>query len=130
MSAGRTAVRRALLYVPGSSQKMLDKTKTLTADCVAYDLEDSVTPSRKSEARSNIRRFLEQPRPSNLQECAVRINAVGTGFEAKDIEEVVRSLARGFHGALNDKCYIDQYTQSRHHRYPQSEFSIGSPMGC
>ncbi len=90
MSAASTAVRRALLYVPGSSQKMLDKTKSLTADCVAYDLEDSVTPSRKSEARSNIRRLLEQPRPSKVKECAVRINAVGTGFEADDIDEVVR----------------------------------------
>jgi len=89
MSAAKTAVRRALLYVPGSSQKMLDKTQGLTSDCVAYDLEDSVTPSRKSEARSNIRRFLEQPRPANVKECAVRINAVGTGFEADDIEEVV-----------------------------------------
>lgn len=82
-------MRRALLYVPGSSQKMLDKTKALTADCVAYDLEDSVTPSRKGEARSNIRRFLEHPRPAGVKECAVRINAVGTGFEAHDLEEVV-----------------------------------------
>lgn len=90
MSAARTAVRRALLYVPGSSQKMLEKTRGLTADCVAYDLEDSVTPTRKDEARSNIRQFLEQPRPVGVRECAVRINAVGTGFEAHDIEEVVR----------------------------------------
>jgi citrate lyase subunit beta-like protein len=89
MSAARTAVRRALLYVPGSSQKMLDKTGSLTADCVVYDLEDSVTPSRKAEARSNIRRLLDQPRPSGVKECAVRINAVGTGFEADDIAELV-----------------------------------------
>lgn len=68
---------------------MLDKTKALTADCVAYDLEDSVTPNRKGEARSNLRRFLEQPRPAGVKECAVRINAVGTGFESQDIEEVV-----------------------------------------
>ena len=70
---------------------MLDKTKGLTADCIAYDLEDSVTPSRKGEARSNVRHLLEQRRPSGVQECAVRINAVGTGFEAQDIEEVVCS---------------------------------------
>ena len=70
---------------------MLSKTCGLSADCVAYDIEDSVTPGRKAEARSNIRRFLEQPRPKGIRECAVRINAVGTGFEAHDLEEVVRS---------------------------------------
>lgn len=93
MSASRTAIRRALLYVPGSSQKMLNKTQGLTADCVAYDLEDSVTLGRKSEARSNVRHFLEQPRPTGIKECAVRINAVGTGFEAHDLEAVVGSLS-------------------------------------
>ena len=69
---------------------MLDKTRGLTADCVAYDLEDSVTPGRKEEARSNICRFLEQPKASGIKECAVRINAVGSGYEAQDIAEVVR----------------------------------------
>ena len=70
---------------------MLDKSKGLTADCVAYDLEDSVTPNRKSEARANIRRFLEQPRASGIKECAVRINAVGSGYETHDLEELVLS---------------------------------------
>ena len=61
----------------------------LTADCVVYDLEDSVAPGRKGEARSNVRKFLEQRRPAGVQECAVRINAVGTGFEAQDIKGIV-----------------------------------------
>lgn len=72
---------------------MLDKTKGLSADCMAYDIEDSVTPSRKGEARSNIRHFLEQPRPNGIKELAVRINAVGTGFEADGLAEVVRYQA-------------------------------------
>lgn len=73
---------------------MLAKTRGLNADCVAYDLEDSVTPGRKAEARSNIRRFLEQPRIFGVKECAVRINAVGSSYAADDILEVVRL----FHG--------------------------------
>ena len=73
---------------------MLDKTRGLNADCVAYDMEDSVTPGRKAEARSNVRRFLEQPRISGVKECAVRINAVGSSYAADDILEVVR-LSRG-----------------------------------
>lgn len=68
---------------------MLDKTRGLTADCVAYDLEDSVTRGKKAEARANIRRFLEKPKAPGIKECAVRINAVGTGYEADDISGVV-----------------------------------------
>lgn len=72
---------------------MLDKSRGLTADCVAYDLEDSVTSNKKAEARSNIRKFLEQSRADGIKECAVRINAVGTGLEADDIEAVVWHLS-------------------------------------
>ena len=71
---------------------MLAKSRGLTADCVAYDLEDSVTSKRKAEARSNIRQFLEQSRADGIKECAVRINAVGTGYETDDIEAVVWQL--------------------------------------
>ena len=68
---------------------MLDKSRGLSADCVAYDLEDSVTFNRKTEARFTLKKFLEQPRANGIKECAVRINAVGTGHEAHDIEAVV-----------------------------------------
>ena len=77
--------------VPGSSQKMLDKSRGLTADCVAYDLEDSVTMNKKADARANVRRFLDQDPATGIQEYAVRINSVGSGLEADDLEEVVRS---------------------------------------
>ncbi len=77
--------------VPGSSQKMLDKTRGLIADCVAYDLEDSVTMNKKAEARENIRRFLDQDPAQGIKEYAVRINSVGSGLEAEDLERVVCS---------------------------------------
>jgi citrate lyase subunit beta-like protein len=77
--------------VPGSSQKMLDKTRTLTVDNVTYDLEDSVTPSRKDEARGMLRKFLSQPRAPNIKEQAVRINAVETGLALHDLNEVLQS---------------------------------------
>ena len=68
---------------------MLDKSRGLTADCVAYDLEDSVTSNRKAKARFIVKKFLKQPRADGIKECAIRINAVGSGHEADDIEAVV-----------------------------------------
>ena len=77
--------------VPGSSQRFLDKSRTLTADCVAYDLEDSVTPGRKAEARSLVRQALDQPLPSHIKERCIRINSVGSGLALADLVEVLKS---------------------------------------
>ena len=75
--------------VPGSSQRMLEKSRGLTVDCIAYDLEDSVTLEKKAEARSNLRRFLDQPHADGIKEQAVRINAVESGLALEDLTEVV-----------------------------------------
>ncbi|PGG97629.1 hypothetical protein AJ79_09139 [Helicocarpus griseus UAMH5409] len=90
-TATSNILRRALLYVPGSSQRMLDKSRSLTADCVAYDLEDSVTPTKKAEARALIRNAIDQPQPSGVKERAVRINSVSSGLALADLTEVLQS---------------------------------------
>ncbi|TQN71175.1 Citramalyl-CoA lyase [Colletotrichum shisoi] len=80
-------VRRALLYVPSSSEKMLAKSLGLNSDNVTYDLEDSMTPSLKTQARGQLRSFLEKnaSRPPSISELAVRINAVETKYALDDL---------------------------------------------
>lgn len=68
---------------------MLDKSRGLNVDCVAYDLEDSVTLDKKPEARKAIGKFLQQPRAQGIRESAVRINAVESGLALDDLTEVV-----------------------------------------
>ena len=68
---------------------MLDKSRGLNVDCVAYDLEDSVTSWKKSEARKAIAKFLNQPRATGIKENAVRINAVDSGLALEDLTELV-----------------------------------------
>lgn len=80
------------LTVPGSSQRFLDKSRSLVADCLTYDLEDSVTPHMKAEARSLVRRAIDQPTPENIRERAVRINSVDSGLALGDLSEVVSSF--------------------------------------
>ncbi|KAL4811300.1 citrate lyase [Aspergillus unguis] len=89
--ATRNTLRRALLYIPGSSQRFIDKSRSLAADCVAYDLEDSVTPHKKAEARSLVRRALDEPAPASIRERAVRINSVDSGLALADLTEVLKS---------------------------------------
>ncbi|KMU75957.1 citrate lyase subunit beta [Coccidioides immitis RMSCC 3703] len=84
-------LRRALLYVPGSSKRMLDRAATMTVDCAAFDLEDSVTISHKDEARELVRRTLDHPKPHSIHETAVRINSVGSGLAEKDLTSMLDS---------------------------------------
>ncbi|KAH8602600.1 Pyruvate/Phosphoenolpyruvate kinase-like domain-containing protein [Bisporella sp. PMI_857] len=90
-SKSAAILRRALLYVPASSPKFLQKSRTLTVDTIAYDLEDSVTPTLKPEARQNITSFLSQKRPSSITELSVRINAVSSGLALDDLRTVLPS---------------------------------------
>ena len=98
-----------IIPVPGSSQRMLEKSRGIVADCVAYDLEDSVTPSKKAEARAQVRNLLGQPRAVGIKEQAVRINAVQTGIALDDLTEVVRNSKRRYIGSFE----IDKYSSKR-----------------
>ncbi|KAL8914758.1 MAG: hypothetical protein Q9172_007026 [Xanthocarpia lactea] len=69
---------------------MLENSRAMNVDCIAYDLEYCVVPSRKQEARSNIHRFL-QTRSAGVKENAVRINAVDTGLALHDLTEVLKA---------------------------------------
>ena len=88
MQTAQACLRRALLYVPGSSQKMLAKSQSLNLDCVTYDLEDSVTPSLKKTARQNISRLLNGERSATIKENAVRINSLSSGFALDDLTAI------------------------------------------
>ncbi|KAI1127918.1 Pyruvate/Phosphoenolpyruvate kinase-like domain-containing protein [Nemania abortiva] len=88
MAANSSAIlRRALLYVPASSPRMLAKSLSLTSDNITYDLEDAVTPSAKPGARTALTAHLSNltARPSTIRELAVRINAVSTPFALSDL---------------------------------------------
>lgn len=70
---------------------MLEKSRGLTVDTICYDLEDSVTPGKKAEARNALTSFLSQPRVPSISEVAVRINDVSTGLALSDLQEVLRA---------------------------------------
>ncbi|KAI0483083.1 beta subunit of citrate lyase [Xylariaceae sp. FL0804] len=85
-------LRRSLLYVPASSPRMLEKSLGLRCDTVAYDLEDSVTPDRKADARRALGAHLGNlhTRPPSVREVAVRINAPSTPYAISDARMAAR----------------------------------------
>lgn len=69
---------------------MLSKASSLSVDTIAYDLEDSVAPHKKSEARQNLLPILSRPRPTGIKEACVRINSVDTGLALQDLTEILK----------------------------------------
>ena len=71
--------------------RFLEKSRSLpSVDSVAYDLEDSVTPSKKPEGRQNVLSILNRDRAPGIREQAVRINSVGSGFALDDLTEILK----------------------------------------
>lgn len=84
--------RRSVLYMPGSNPRALEKAKTLPADAVVLDLEDSVGPEKKAEAREAVvaaaRRGDYAPR-----ELIIRANALDSEWGEADIRAIAGSGA-------------------------------------
>jgi citrate lyase subunit beta/citryl-CoA lyase len=66
---------RSLLFVPGDRPERMMKALEANADALILDLEDSVAPAKKSEARKAVADFLGRARSVKL---FVRVNPQGT----------------------------------------------------
>lgn len=66
-------VWRSILYVPGNVPKFIDKAHERGADCVLVDLEDSVQPAQKPEARAMLGETIKKVARGGA-DVAVRIN--------------------------------------------------------
>ncbi|MBN1669024.1 MAG: CoA ester lyase [Anaerolineales bacterium] len=86
--------RRALLYMPGDDLKKIQKATTLGVDCICMDMEDGVALNRKGEARKTIAQAL-RTLDFGKSEYLARINAVGTGLETDDLDEVLPAHPAG-----------------------------------
>jgi len=77
--------RRAMMYVPGSDVRKLQKIPSLGCDCAVLDMEDGVAQNRKEDARINIVKALSETDFSGLTDVAVRINSVSSGLAEADM---------------------------------------------
>jgi citrate lyase subunit beta/citryl-CoA lyase len=76
--------RRSLLYMPGSNARALEKAKTLSADGVILDLEDSVAPDAKEAARAQVADAVKAG-GFGTREVFIRVNGVDTPWHADDL---------------------------------------------
>jgi citrate lyase subunit beta/citryl-CoA lyase len=81
---------RSLLFVPADSPKKLDKAMASGVDAVIVDLEDSISPERKADARASALAFLQQAQgAANRPRLLVRVNGLETGLTDDDLDAVI-----------------------------------------
>lgn len=76
--------RRSALYLPASNPRALDKARSLPCDVVILDLEDSVAPEAKAEARAGA---IEAVRAGGFggREVVIRANGLDTPWGVEDL---------------------------------------------
>lgn len=86
--------RRSVLYMPGSNPRALEKGRSLAADALILDLEDSVAVDRKEEARDAIVATLAQGGYGG-RELLVRVNGLDSRWGRDDLTAIARTGAHG-----------------------------------
>lgn len=77
---------RSYLFVPGDSPRKMEKALGSGADALILDLEDSVAPARKEEARALTGDFVRANRGRpGVPSLIVRVNALDTGLTGADV---------------------------------------------
>src|SRR5262252_7210436 len=82
-----TRPRRSVLYMPGSNARAIEKARTLAADAVILDLEDSVAPDAKAAARRQVTDAVSAG-GFGAREVIVRINGLDTQWWLEDLNAI------------------------------------------
>ncbi|MEY2944023.1 MAG: hypothetical protein RLY97_2037 [Pseudomonadota bacterium] len=113
--------RRSALYMPASNAKAISKARTLAADIIILDLEDSVAPENKHAARAAAIAAVTEGGFGN-REIAIRANGLDTEWGADDLAAIAASPA---HAVLVPKVStasdITIYNAALAHARPQMQ---------
>ncbi len=93
--AEEARLMRSLLFVPGDSERKLEKGFGAGADVVIVDLEDSVAAANKAAARSIAAGFTSNQRQKTSSAVYVRVNDLLTGLTDDDLAALVPAKPDG-----------------------------------
>jgi len=92
---------RSFLFVPGDSQRKMEKAATSAAHALMLDLEDAVAEERLDEARGLVLAHLKSHTDRERQQVWVRINPIDTPKALADLAVIVAGAPDG---VLLPKC--------------------------
>lgn len=115
---------RSLLFVPGDSERKIEKALACPADALILDLEDAVAPERRAVARSICAEALRSS--PTRQRLFVRINALDTADALPDLAAVVGAQPVGI---MLPKCRSAADLLRLDHYLSALEAREGSELG-
>ena len=83
----KTTLRRSALYVPGDSEKMLQKSACAPSDILLLNLEDGVALSQKASAREKVADALKNINFGD-RETVIRINPIDSETGRADLSAI------------------------------------------
>lgn len=83
--------QRSVLYVPASNQRAIEKSSTINADWIVFDLEDSVAVEAKALAREALIEAFRHGKIVNKR-SVIRCNAVDTEEISADVKAIADCL--------------------------------------
>ncbi len=86
---------RSWLFVPGDSERKLDKARENPADALILDLEDSVSDDRQDIARAMVSDYLKDRTDRSRQQLWVRVNPLDTDLCLPDLAAVMSGAPDG-----------------------------------
>ncbi|MFL2916835.1 MAG: HpcH/HpaI aldolase/citrate lyase family protein [Thalassobaculaceae bacterium] len=86
---------RSWLFVPGDSERKLEKARDNPADALILDLEDSVSDDRQELARHMVRDYLIDRKDRSRQQLWVRINPLDTELSLPDLAAIMPGAPDG-----------------------------------
>jgi citrate lyase subunit beta/citryl-CoA lyase len=116
---------RSLLFVPGDSERKLEKVFSAGADVVIVDFEDSVSPDNKPLARRLAPDVIRARRAGGPQ-IYVRVNDLATGLTDDDLAAIVPARP---HGIMLPKSQSGPDVQHLATKLRVAEIEAGLPDG-
>lgn len=114
---------RSLLFCPGNNDRRTHKAMVAGADAVILDLEDSVHPDAKDEARALVARFLTGERTVPM---VVRVNGDDTGWHLADLAAILPGRPDA---VMLPKCDSPATLRRLSDRLDALEAAFGLPKG-
>ena len=118
---------RSWLFVPADSERKLGKSLASGADALILDLEDSVQPAAKAEARALAADFLRSiDRSAPGPQIYVRVNALDTGLTEQDLQAIMPARPDGL---MLPKCSSGAMAKTFAAAVREREVEIGTMAG-
>ena len=115
---------RSMLYVPAHRRDWVGKAIRVMPDAVILDVEDSVPPQNKPEARAHLHSEIAELASAGIAPF-VRVNAIGEGAEI----DVAAAMCEGLAGVKLPKAGTPEQITELHDLLSYHEGRMGLPRG-